>query len=144
MNGHTHIGDIMTRDLVTLTPGTEINRAMHVLLERRISGAPVVDANGWLVGVLSKKDCLRAALSASYYREWGDTVADYMSSPVETLDAELDIVAGAQAFIASSFRRFPVLRQGKLVGQVSRTDVLRALAEQWDGPRTATAGPAAS
>lgn len=140
MTGHSRISDIMIRDLVTLAPGTEINRAMQVLLDRRISGAPVLDGHGWLVGVLSKKDCLRAALSASYYREWGDTVADYMSSPVETLEADLDIVAAAQAFIASSHRRFPVLRQGRLVGQISRTDVLRALAEQWAGS-PASLGP---
>ncbi|MCB1371438.1 MAG: CBS domain-containing protein [Rhodobacteraceae bacterium] len=144
MTGHPHVSDIMTRDLITLSPGTEINHAMQILLDRRISGAPVLDDQGWLVGVLSKKDCLRAALSASYFREWGDTVADYMTSPVETLDADLDIVAAAEAFIASAYRRFPVLRQGKLVGQVSRTDVLRALAEQWDGPRSARAGPSAS
>ncbi|HPG22673.1 MAG TPA: CBS domain-containing protein, partial [Amaricoccus sp.] len=62
MTGHPHVSDIMTRDLVTLSPGTEINHAMQILLDRRISGAPVLDDQGWLVGVLSQKDCLRAAL----------------------------------------------------------------------------------
>jgi len=125
------ISDYMTRDLITLSPDDEINRAMHILLDRRISGAPVLDAGGNLIGVLSKKDCLKAALHASYYRDWGGTVSDYMAKDVQTLDAGMDVVAAAEAFVESSFRRFPVLELGKLVGQVSRADILRALGEQW-------------
>jgi CBS domain-containing protein len=132
MTERPRIRDYMARDLVTLTPETEINRAMHILLDRRISGAPVLDGTGFLIGVLSKKDCLKAALQASYWRDWGKTVADYMTRDPETLTADMDIVAAAEAFIASHFRRFPVLDQGQLVGQVSRTDILRALAEHWD------------
>ncbi len=131
MTGRPRIGDYMARELVTLGPEMEINRAMHVLLERRISGAPVVDAQGWLVGVLSKKDCLRAALQASYFREWGGTVADYMSREVATLEADLDIIEGVNAFLDSPYRRFPVLREGRLVGQVSRADLLRAMSDLW-------------
>ena len=125
------IRDYMVRDLVTLTPETEINRAMHILLDRRISGAPVLDENGWLVGVLSKRDCLKAALHAAYWRDWGQTVAKYMSPEVETLQADMDIVAAAEAFLASSFRRFPVMHEGQLVGQISRADILGALSDQW-------------
>jgi len=125
------IHDYMIRDLVTLTPETEINRAMHILLDRRISGAPVLDENGWLVGVLSKRDCLKAALHAAYWRDWGQTVAKYMSPEVETLQADMDIVAAAEAFLASSFRRFPVMHEGQLVGQISRADILGALSDQW-------------
>ena len=126
-----HVSDYMTRDLITLTPETEINHAMQVLLETRISGAPVVDDGGALVGVLSKKDCLRAAIEASYYREWGATVEAHMSKDVKTLDAGTDILAAAEAFVASSFRRFPVLQSGRLVGQISRADVLQAMSDNW-------------
>jgi predicted transcriptional regulator len=125
------IADYMSRDLVTLTPDMEINRALHLLLDRKISGAPVLDDDAQLVGVLSKKDCLRAALNASYYQDWGDSVADYMSTDVHTLGAGLDIVAAAEAFLNSPYRRFPVMQEGRLVGQISRADVLRALADQW-------------
>jgi predicted transcriptional regulator len=131
MTGRPCIRDYMVRDLVTLTPGTEINRAMHILLDRRISGAPVLDDNGWLVGVLSKKDCLKAALHAAYWRDWGETVAKYMSRDVQTLQADMDIVAAAEAYLASTFRRFPVMQEGQLVGQISRADILRALSDQW-------------
>jgi predicted transcriptional regulator len=131
MTDRPRVRDYMSRKLVTLTPQTEINRAMHILLDERISGAPVVDEHGWLVGVLSKKDCLKAALHAAYWRDWGETVADYMSKDVKTLTADMDIVAAAEAFLASPFRRFPVMEEGRLVGQVSRADILRALSQQW-------------
>ncbi len=132
MTDRPKVSDCMARDLITLAPDMEINRALHILLDRRISGAPVVDATGALVGVLSKKDCLRAALNASYYQNWGDSVADYMSREVQTLEAGMNIVDAAEAFLKSPFRRFPVLSDGRLVGQVSRADVLNALARQWE------------
>lgn len=131
MSERPRIRTYMSRELITLTPEMEINRAMNLLIDNRISGAPVLDATGNLVGMLSQKDCLKAALHASYYREWGDTVADYMSSEPVSLDAELDLVEAAEAFLASTFRRFPVMSEGRLVGQISRSDLLRALAGNW-------------
>lgn len=126
------ISDYMVTELVTLSPEMEINRAMTVLLERAVSGAPVIDGKGELVGVLSQKDCLKAALNASYYQEWGGAVADYMTAAVETLDADLDIVEAAERFLGSNYRRFPVMVEGRMVGQISRADLLRALVESWD------------
>src|SRR5690606_23962127 len=73
------VADCMKVDLVTLTPDIEIVRAVALLLENRVSGACVLDAAGELVGVLSKRDCLKAALNASYYKQWRGIVADYMS-----------------------------------------------------------------
>ncbi len=131
MTDRPRISDYMAHDLVTLSPDMEINRAMHILLDRKLSGAPVVDAQGALVGVLSKKDCLKAALDASYYRDWGGKVSRYMSRDIVTLNADMDIVDAAKAFLGSNFRRFPVLRDGRLVGQVSRADILRGLGDQW-------------
>lgn len=125
------VADYMARDLITLSPDMEINRAMNILLKHHISGAPVVDHIGKMVGVLSKKDCLKAALEASYYREWGKTVAVYMTTEIETLDAGTDIVAATNAFLASAFRRFPVMKNGQLVGQISRADALRAMNDHW-------------
>lgn len=125
------VSDYMVVDLITLSPEMEINHAMNILLDHRISGAPVIDQNGDLVGVLSKKDCLKAALEASYYREWGKTVAHHMSTDVETLEAGTDIVTAAKALLNSVYRRFPVMEEGRLVGQISRADVLRAMNDNW-------------
>ena len=131
MNEILRIADYMATDLVTLSADMEIIKAMTILLDKKISGAPVVDHKGGLVGVLSKKDCLHAALNASYHQDWGGTVGDYMSAEVETLDADTDLVQAAESFLASPYRRFPVLNDGELVGQISRADLLRALSARW-------------
>lgn len=125
------VGRFMARKLVRLTETTEINHAVAVLLKENVSGAPVVDSAGRITGVLSMKDCLKAALHATYHQEWGGTVADFMSKPAETLDIGTDLIAAAERFVESSYRRFPVLENGRLVGQISRSDVLQALNELW-------------
>ena len=119
--------DYMSRHLITLTPDMEILHAIGILVERQISGAPVLDHTGNLVGMLSEKDCLRIALSAGYYGEWGGRVAEYMHSPVATIDADMPIIEVAQLFVEREYRRYPVLEDARLVGQLSRSDVLRAL-----------------
>ena len=126
----------MTTALVTVTPELEIVRAMRILLERDVSGAPVVDAEGRLVGILTSRDCMAVVFNASYYQEWGGTVADYMTAPVETIDAATDIIAAAQRFLNSRYRRFPVVRDGRLVGQISRGDILRAVVDMWSARPT--------
>lgn len=128
----TRIGNYMMSELVTFPHDMEIVKATKMLLDKHISGAPVVDEKGALVGVLSKKDCLRAALNASYYQEWGGAVHEFMAHPVETLEADMDLIQAAEVFLKSNFRRFPVLRDGVLVGQLSRADLLKALVENWD------------
>jgi CBS domain-containing protein len=119
--------DYMTRHLITLTPDMEVMHAVGIFVERQISGAPVLDPTGNLVGMLSEKDCMRVALSAGYYGEWGGRVAEYMHSPVATIDADMPIVEVAQLFAEREYRRYPVLEDARLVGQISRSDVLRAL-----------------
>ena len=131
MSDRPRVADYMVTDLILLRPEMEILHAMKILLEKRISGSPVVDADGHLVGVLSKKDCMRAALQGAYYQEWGGQVSTYMSTGISTLDADLDLVSASEHFLASDYRRFPVLRDGELVGQISRADMLRALVENW-------------
>ncbi len=131
MSALRHVADHMAREIVTLRPGQEINSALHVLLRHRVSGAPVVDEAGMLVGILTEKDCLRAALEASYYRDWGKCVEAYMTQELITVDPGLDILAACQRFLDGPVRRFPVVDAGQLVGMISRTDILRALAESW-------------
>lgn len=119
----------MAGRLVTFKPDTDVLDALHELVHHRIAGAPVVDDHGELVGMLSETDCLKVALNAGYYGDWGGPVADYMTHDVETIDADMNIVDLAQKFLDTGFRRFPVLRNNRLVGQISRRDVLRALGE---------------
>jgi len=125
----TKVKDYMSASLVTLSPSTGILEAARRLVERRISGAPVVDHQGNLVGLLSEKDCMRIALQAGYHSEAAGTVAEYMNSEVKTVDADTNIVDVAMMFIEDDYRRYPVIKDGRLIGQISRRDVLRALAE---------------
>ena len=121
------VSDYMAASLVTFNPDTEMRLAISLLVEKRISGAPVVDDHGNLVGVLSEQDCMKVALSAGYHDDYAGQVKDYMSANVTTIDADTSILALAQMFIDSPFRRYPVMQNSRLVGQISRRDVLRAL-----------------
>lgn len=121
------VKDYMARTLVTFKPETEVLDAVHVLVKHRIAGAPVVDDSGNLVGMLSELDCLKVALHAGYHGNWGGPVSDYMSDGVQTVDGEMSIIDLAQTFLDTKFRRFPVVERNRLIGQISRRDVLRAL-----------------
>lgn len=131
MSALSFVSDHMTRDLVTLSPEQEINGAVHVLLKHGVSSAPVADSDTQIVGILTEKDCLRAALEASYYRDWGKTGSAYMARDVVALDADVDILTACQVLLDGPYRRFPVIEDGRLAGLISRTDVLRALADTW-------------
>lgn len=124
-----YVTDYMTTKLITFTPEMEIKEATSILLKNKISGAPVVDHSGQLVGMLSEKDCIRLLLDGQYnQRPSGDgQVKDYMSQNIKSLTSDTTIVDAAYAFVNSPYRRFPVLQGKKLVGQISRRDVLQAI-----------------
>jgi CBS domain-containing protein len=117
----------MARTIVTFKPDTPVLDAVHTLVKNRIAGAPVVDDEGNLIGMLSELDCMKVALQAGYYGDYGGPVRDYMSKGVKTVNVEMSIVDLAQVFIDEPYRRFPVTDNNRLVGQISRRDVLRAL-----------------
>lgn len=121
------VRDYMTPNPVTFTPDMEILHAIHLLVERKISGGPVIDARGNLVGMLTEQDCLQVALNASYHGELGGRVDEFMATDVRTVEADSSVVDLAELFLKTSYRRFPVVERQRLVGQVSRHDVLRAL-----------------
>lgn len=124
------VEDYMTRQLVTFRPETELFMAIAVFSESNISGAPVVNDRGELIGMLSEVDCLKAILQHTYHEEEkGGCVGDFMTTSVETISSDADIIALSEQFIASNRRRFPVLNAGKLVGQISRKDALRAVSD---------------
>ncbi len=131
MTGAPKVKDYMSRDLVTVTPDMDLHRAIKLLLQRRVSGVPVLSDDGRLVGILSKKDCLEVAFSASYHQDWAGPVSRYMSTNVETVDADADLVGVADLFRKSGFRRYPVMSGGRVVGIIARHDILRGLDELW-------------
>jgi Predicted transcriptional regulator, contains C-terminal CBS domains len=124
----------MTRQLVTFKPETTLFEAMNVMLEKRISGAPVVDEAGAILGIISEIDFLDAMLKAAYYGQLEGAVGDFMTAGAETIDASMDLYEAAKLFIGARRRRLPVLQNGRLVGQLSRRDLLRAIRD-WSAPK---------
>ena len=120
------VADYMSRKVITLTPETNVVTAIQTLLSNKISGAPIVDEAGNLVGILSEVDLMGVIMQDSYYGEAVGVVGDFMHSPVDSIPPDMDIYELAEKFMREGRRRYPVVREGKLVGQISRRDVLRA------------------
>ena len=127
MNLNYSIKEFMAKQLITFQSDTPIETAMESFLENKISGAPVLDGQGKLVGVLSEKDCMRTLFESSYYNNLGGFVREYMSTDLKTINIYDTLSNVADEFIKSRFRRFPVMEGDKLVGQISRRDILRAI-----------------
>lgn len=121
------VREYMTGDLICFSPDTELAKAIDTLVRQKISGGPVVDADKRLVGMLSESDCLRGILTGSYFDEASVSVGEVMSQVVETIEADADIIKAAELFVSRRIRRLPVIDEGRLVGQISRRDVLRAV-----------------
>ena len=125
------IDKIMARDEITLTPDQPINDAISVLLDNKVTGAPVLDKNRKIVGMITEKDCLRVLIDSAYHNmPFSDKkVSVYMSPVVKTVTTEHDLLDVANEFLTTNYRKFPVVYRETLVGQISRRDVLRAIAE---------------
>lgn len=127
----TSIEKYIATEIVSFAPDEDIIHAMRILLDKHLSGGPVLDRSGKLVGVLSQKDCLAIVYQAAYHQDWGGKVEQYMSREVEHIDVDTSIYDAAEKFLHSNYRRFPVLRDGQLVGQISRHDIMHALDENY-------------
>ena len=127
MSGPILAKDVMVTKLVTLRAETDLREAAKLLLKNKVSGAPVVDEAGQLVGVFSEKDLMTALIDAVYEELPSSEVQAYMETEPHTVTEELDLLSIAQIFHDNAFRRLPVVRDGKLIGQISRRDVLRAV-----------------
>ena len=125
------VRDYMTRRLITLRPDQEILQALQAFVQNGIAGAPVVDDSGQLIGLLTEKDCMRVALNATYHSEYAGLVRDFMVEQVITIGPDEGIIQVAERFLSAKYHRYPVVEDGRLVGQISRRDVLRALGEAW-------------
>jgi CBS domain-containing protein len=127
--------DIMATKLVTLSPETSIFDAITMLLKNKFSGAPVVEKDGTLCGVLSEKDCMRVLAGGSYDHRDGEeliSVAAFMSRHLITIKLDDGIYHIVDTFDKHNVRRLPVVENGRLVGQVSRRDVLRGIKKMED------------
>lgn len=125
------VKDYMSGDPLAFKPDMDVLDAIHLLLEHEMTGAPVTDQTGRVVGFLSEKDCIKVAVSASYHEERGGRVSEFMSRNVITLEPDSSLMEAAEMFVSSPIRCYPVVREGKLVGHLSRRNILRALEKLW-------------
>lgn len=104
---------------------------VEILIKNKISGGPVVNAQNELVGIISEGDCLKQISDSRYYNMpmEDDTVEQRMVKNVDTLDGNMNVFDAANVFLESKHRRFPILENGKLVGQISQKDILMAALE---------------
>jgi len=125
------VSDIMTSQLVIFSPEQSIHEVMRAFINHRISGGPVVDESGQLVGVISEADCMKEISDSRYFNLpiLDKSVAHFMTDKVDTIDANTSVFDAAALFSKSSRRRYPVMDNKRLVGQVSRKDIVIAALE---------------
>lgn len=122
------VSDYMTRNLITFRPEQNVMEVMEKLIKHRISGGPVVNEHNELLGIISEGDCMKQISDSRYYNMPFDnaTVEKNMNCNVETIDGNLNVFDAAKIFIEHKHRRFPIVEDGKLVGQISQKDVIKA------------------
>lgn len=123
------VSDYMTTKLITFQPHQSIHEVIIALTKYKISGGPVVNEKNELVGIISETDCIKHISDSKYYNmpmDSANTVEKNMVSDVETIDKNMNIFDAASKFIASKRRRFPIVENGKLIGQISQKDILKA------------------
>ena len=125
------VRDHMSTDLVTLDPGMDILRAAHKLIRNNISGAPVVDGNGALLGLLTERDFMRVVMQSEYHAMPGGLVKEFMTENPHTVSPDDSILKVAQLFIDGRYHRYPVVENKRLVGLISRRDVMRAMGKHY-------------
>lgn len=122
------VSDYMTRDLIVFKPEQPVDEVINTLLRFKISGGPVVNDNYELVGIISEGDCLKQISESRYYNMPMEdaTVEQRMIKNVDTIDGNMNVFDAANVFLESKHRRFPIIENGKLVGQISQKDILKA------------------
>ena len=142
------VEEVMTRDVITVSPTTPIHKAARLMVEHGVSGLPVVDDDGRLVGIISEGDLILRQtrreerpwwrwffengeqLAREYQKAVGTTVGEVMTRSVVTISPVWGIEMAAAIMQNRRIRRLPVVHDGQLVGIVSRADLIKALATE--------------
>ena len=143
-----HAIDVMVRDVITVHPDTDVAQAVALLSKHDVSALPVVDATGHLLGVISEADLLRrveigtdkhrpwwmeavtgaSVLAEEFAKSHGKKVGELMTAEVVSATEDTSLAEIATLFERHRIKRVPITRDGKLVGVVSRSNLIQALA----------------
>lgn len=118
--------ELMTKNVITVKGQTSIYDAIQILVDNNITGLPVVNDDGTLKGILSEEDALDLL---SEDQDFSGKVEDYMTTEVVAFDQNEDFIAICECLINNHFRRVPILADGKVVGILSRRDIIRFITE---------------
>lgn len=143
------VGEIMQKEVVSIPKGTPFREVAKILIEKKVSGAPVIDETGKIVGVVSEKDIFRAIYpsyedfyeSPESYLDFEELeaeaktanhkkVEDFMSSRLITADPETPVLKIGALMVATGIHRVPVVENGKVVGMVGRGDIYRVILKE--------------
>ncbi len=122
------VEDYMSKKLITFYPDQSILEVMELFAKHHISGGPVLDDNGFLVGIISEADCMKQISESRYFNQpiLDKSVERFMTENVETIPHDMSIFDAAGVFHRNNRRRLPVMNNGILVGQISRKDIVIA------------------
>ncbi len=122
------VKDYMTTNLITFKIEQSIEEVIEILIKNRISGGPVVNENNELIGIISEGDCIKQISESRYYNMPMDShsLEKHMVKNVETISGNMNIFDAANKFLEAKRRRFPIVENGKLIGQISQKDILKA------------------
>lgn len=119
----------MSSPALTINQELSIYDAIDFLIGKKISGAPVIDSDNNLVGIISEKDCLKLMGKGTENRlpKEKESVKNFMTKEVISISPDMDIFYVAGIFLKNYYRRLPVVKDGEILGQVSRVDILRGM-----------------
>ncbi len=130
MNSVPLVREVMQETRLSVAPGMDAFEALDFLVAKKVAGVAVIDETGKLVGFLTEKDCLRLQVTSHEYNMTGRTVGDIMSGINATLQPDNDILTAAMVFLGCNFATLPVTDGDKLVGSITRRDMVTTI-QRW-------------
>ena len=124
------VRDYMTHKVITFDLRDDVADIAATLLEHRVLGAPVLNLNKQVVGFVSEQDCIKEMLNTAFHCELTATAADIMHPEVLSVDPFMDIGDLAEKMTTNAPKLYPVVQNGKLLGIITRSDILQALVEK--------------
>ncbi len=126
--------DILVRDYMKpvteyFSPNTSVEEVVKILMKNKLVGAPVLDENKQLIGFITEKDCLKQMVNDSYYSQDHQVARDIMREHPLSVAPNSDIISLAEEMIGRRPKLYPVVENGKVIGLITRSDVLKALSK---------------